>query len=89
MIQKEYEIEEQNYIVPIEVIDFHRILVRMVTKKLITSSDARKIINRDLKVVTLGYKNIVIDNEVYYREHWKLPTGAIVTFNKQFDSRLW
>ena len=77
--------ERDNYLVPVEVMDVLRTLVRMYKLEMITSSRAREIMVKDLKLETIGYRTV----DGLYREQWKLPTGETITFNKQFDSQIW
>ena len=49
-------IERDNYLSTIEVLDMHRVLLRMVKFELITSARALEIMIQDLKLETLGYK---------------------------------
>tara|TARA_R110000744_G_scaffold19900_11_gene52353 strand:+ start:4821 stop:5099 length:279 start_codon:yes stop_codon:yes gene_type:complete len=83
-------IERDNYLSTIEVLDMHRVLLRMVKFELITSARALEIMIQDLKLETLGYKwQYVVGKGSEYREHWKLPTGDIITMDRQFNSEIW
>lgn len=77
--------ESKKYLTVAEVLDMHRILLRMFKLNLITKDKALDIITNNLKMESLGYRNI----EGLYREQWRLPGGEIVTFSRQFDSEIW
>ncbi len=77
------------YLQPCEVLDMHRTILRMVKLNLITREKGLDILIQDLKLERLGYKTLHIDGKDQFREQWKLPTGDIITLDKQFDSQIW